>query len=244
MASPAAAQGDAGDGGAGDGAADNATAGVPPPYNFVVYVRQDPANPADGPFSFTPASAEVPSGARVALVYDSTGATGLHNARPRPPEGQADHVDPPIDGNSGQTFSVFTMPASGEVSFACDVHPEMKGAIAVGEKFNGGKVAGGAAQGDAIVKEGVHFLAHWVGVIAFAVLFIIYGVTFFLFRNNESAFSTDHKDRAVPAGGGAAYYGEEVRTNRMTAWVLGFILLVGAIVFVVAVARGWIEFGV
>jgi heme/copper-type cytochrome/quinol oxidase subunit 2 len=54
----------------------------------------------------------------------------------------------------------------------------------------------GAGGETAVPKLGVHFLAYWVGVIAFAVLFIIYGLAFFLFKYNESSHTTDHKDRA------------------------------------------------
>lgn len=59
-----------------------------------------------------------------------------------------------------------------------------------------GFLGGAPDEGVEINEIGVHYLAYWVGVISFAVLFVMYGLTFFLFKFNESGHTTDHKDRA------------------------------------------------
>jgi hypothetical protein len=85
------------------------------------------------------------------------------------------------------------VPASGHLEFLCDLHPQtMIGNIVT-------PAEAGAAAGHASVPGlGVNFLAYWVGVIAFAILFIVYGATFFLFKYNETPATTDQWDRAEP----------------------------------------------
>lgn len=56
-------------------------------------------------------------------------------------------------------------------------------------------VGGAGAKEVALHKLGIHSLAYWIGVVSFAVLFIIYGATFFLFKYGESSATTDHHDR-------------------------------------------------
>lgn len=55
----------------------------------------------------------------------------------------------------------------------------------------------GEAEGvGAFTKLGVNFLAYWVGVVSFIVLFAVLGVTFFVLRYGETGHWTDWKDRA------------------------------------------------
>lgn len=209
--------------------------------DFVMVVRESPLTPAS-PYAFNVAEFTAPAGATVHLVYDSTAATGLHNAHPRGGSPVAGYQEgTTIDANAGLSSWTFTMPASGEVEFACDIHSEMKSKAVVGEGWNGGTVAGGGGGAEHITKEGVNFLAHWVGVIAFAVLFIVYGLTFFLFKYNETPFTTDHKDRAVPAGSvRTESYGEPLATRRETVVVMAVLLTVLAVALVYAIVNGWI----
>lgn len=93
----------------------------------------------------------------------------------------------------------FTM-GDDAVTFICDVHPTMTAVVRTTAP------AGGAVD---VPHLGVNFLAYWVGLIAFALLFIVYGLTFFLFKHNETPATTDQWDRSdAPAGrrfgGGAA----------------------------------------
>ena len=90
-----------------------------------------------------------------------------------------------------------TMPEQGALTFICDVHPDTMRATVV----TPAAAATSGAHGAAIPALGVHFLAYWVGVIAFAILFIMYGLTFFLFKYNETRATTDHWDRSEPDGG-------------------------------------------
>ena len=91
----------------------------------------------------------------------------------------------------------FTMPASGEVTFVCDAHPTMTARVLA--PAAAAAAGGGADHG--VPGLGVNFLAYWVGIIAFALLFIVYGLTFFLFKYNETPATTDQWDRSdAPAG--------------------------------------------
>lgn len=90
-----------------------------------------------------------------------------------------------------------------------------------------GPAAGEKPEG---VKEiralGVSFLAYWVGVISFIVLFVVLAATFFLLRYGESRHWTDQRDRPAKEKG-------EAPKATGTWIVLGIVL----VVFVVAVVQ-------
>lgn len=88
-------------------------------------------------------------------------------------------------------FVNFTMPDSGTISFVCDVHPSMSGKIVSSATF-----ASTSVTETSVPELGVHFLSYWVGLIAFMLLFVVYGATFFLFKYNETPETTDHWERA------------------------------------------------
>ncbi len=79
-----------------------------------------------------------------------------------------------------------------------------------------------------ITKVGVHYLAYWVGVIAFAVLFVVYGGSFFLFKHGETTATTDHRDR--PDGGISGPQEFMDKYGFYVAMVVAMLLVVIAIV--------------
>ncbi|HUR69846.1 MAG TPA: hypothetical protein VM370_11430 [Candidatus Thermoplasmatota archaeon] len=139
----------------------------------------------------------------------------VHVTEPAGPKSQ-------LVGNAVHTVS-FIMPESGGVTFICDAHKDSMIAKVVTP------AAAASSGGHASVATlGVHFLAYWVGVIAFAILFIVYGLTFFIFKYNETPATTDHHDRVegVP----------ESRRLAAVAPLLAVVLAIAAIAAVIFVA--------
>ena len=99
-------------------------------------------------------------------------------------------------GNAVHTATM-VMPADGELTFICDVHPDTM----VGHVVTAAAAAESSGAHASVPTLGVHFLAYWVGLIAFAILFVVYGITFFLFKYNETRAATDHWDRSEPGAG-------------------------------------------
>jgi len=178
-------------------------------YAVVVFPVESPS------FGFAPKEMSFPAGSRVQLTYDHGTAEAPHNLDIYEGLPQPVATKCCLTGEGGREAVRFTMPASGVLKFKCDVHPDMQGVVKVDAFSVGGAPAsGGAPEGHTGVPAlGVHFLAYWVGVIAFAVLFVVYGLTFFLFKYGENATTTDHMDRPGAAVGGP---GE----NRGRAWFL------------------------
>lgn len=119
--------------------------------------------------------------------------------------------------------ATFTVPEDfdGEIGYYCTLHqPTMTGFMMTPADF---RASGG--EPEAIHHLGVHFLAYWVGLIAFAVLFVVYGITFFLFKYNETSATTDQWDRT---GAGAP----EVK-NKMSS---GSATLIAILIGIVALA--------
>ncbi len=128
-------------------------------------------------------------GDQVTLIADYTKSAQPHNM----------HVVSPIDMKTDVETGVkqemkFTIPTNfnAPIEYVCDVHPTTMVGTFVPPSLLG--AAGGAHED--VPELGVHFLAYWVGVIAFALLFIVYGATFFLFKYNETPATTDHIDRS------------------------------------------------
>lgn len=129
------------------------------------------------------------AGDNVTLVADLTPSSNIHNLHVKgiTPE-QKTTIGP------GSYHSVnFTMPSSGQVTFACDLHPTMSGTIVTPAQF---AAASKPSEGSDVPELGVHFLSYWVGLISFMVLFVVYGATFFLFKYNETSATTDQWTRA------------------------------------------------
>lgn len=179
-------------------------------------------------------------GENLTLVADLRTSEGSHNIQIRdgtgndakPLEGVA-YVTAATNGLStlataGQIhFANLTLPADfkGPLGFVCTVHAtSMKGRIVLPAE-----AAAGGAGGEPVHHLGVHFLAYWVGLIAFALLFVIYGVTFFLFKYNETTATTDQWDRT---GAGAPETARRMSGGNATllAVVIAAVVL-GAIVY-------------
>lgn len=118
----------------------------------------------------------------------------------------------------------FEFPANAEtVDFFCSVHPTtMTGRFAIPSAM---AAAGGADHG--VPGLGVNFLAYWVGLIAFALLFIVYGLTFFLFKYNETPATTDQWDRSDTAEGQRKF---SAGTTSILALVIAAVVL-GVVIY-------------
>lgn len=150
------------------------------------------------------------------------------------------HVGAPINrnttlipGGASETIT-FTVPsnASGTLSYWCDPHRNlgMQGTVYTNQTAFQQAAEGllGGEEHIEIEALGVDYLAYWVGVIAFALLFVVYGLYFFLFKY-ETGTTTDHKDRAGGPGG------EHEEWTRTVGWIL--FLTTVATVFVLAAAE-------
>ncbi|MHB8604765.1 MAG: cupredoxin domain-containing protein, partial [Thermoplasmatota archaeon] len=140
--------------------------------------------------------------------------------------------------DSGTHVVSFTVPSgfSAPIKYICEVHPTTM----IGQIVPPGFTGGGAGP-LSIPDLGVKFLSYWVGVIAFAAMFVMYGATFFLFKYNESNATTDHKDRpaasTIATPGGVAMV--EMSGDAVT---VGFgIIIVLLVLSIVAVALGLIK---
>jgi hypothetical protein len=112
------------------------------------------------------------------------------------------------------------------LDYYCAVHPKtMVGKLTAVSAL-------GATEATPVPELGVHFLAYWVGTIAFMLLFLVYGLTFFLFKYNETPATTDHWDRV-----GAEGEGESKRMRGGYASLVALGLAIVIIAAVVAVAR-------
>ena len=180
-------------GGAGSGAGADASGSVP----RTVTIRAQESGCSDGrTFCWDIENVPIGTGETVRVVVDLSKAAAPHNF----------HVEAPIDQKTATESGVvqeltFDVPADQRagIEFLCDVHnKEMFGSLLPPAAF-AQLSAGGHEE---VPEMGVHFLAYWVGLIAFALLFVVYGITFFLFKYNETSATTDHWDRsgAEPAG--------------------------------------------
>lgn len=165
-------------------------------------------------------------GERIVLVADLRNSDVMHNL----------HVSAPVNQQTPSSTNelhrvTFTfpeeIPATG-LEYVCDVHPTtMVGVLATPAMA---ATLASAGHGEEVPEMGVHFLAYWVGVIAFAVLFVVYGITFFLFKYNETSATTDHWDRS-----GAAGEGKRVRGG--VAGLLAVVIAVAAMGAIIYLAR-------
>ena len=193
------ATGDTGAGASGNGTGEGGD-GVP----RTVTIRAQEAGCSGGrTFCWDLENVPIGVGETVRVIVDLSDSQAPHNF----------HVEDPINQKTATDSGVvqelsFMVPADQRagIEFVCDVHAtEMYGTLLPPAAF-AQLSAGGHEE---VPEMGVHFLAYWVGLIAFAVLFLVYGITFFLFKYNETNATTDHWDRsgAEPrkrVGGGVA----------------------------------------
>lgn len=85
-----------------------------------------------------------------------------------------------------------------------------------------------------IESLGVNYLAYWVGVISFALLMIVYGAYYFVFKHGESFINTDQKDRP-----GNQVDAEEARKGHLVG--LGaFVLTLAVVALLTAWTQGYL----
>jgi hypothetical protein len=117
------------------------------------------------------------------------GTAQPHDFRVKHPDGEKKVPDKPVIGG---TYDLnLTFPESAKtLDYFCSVHPKtMVGKLSIASAL-------GATEEKAVPELGVHFLSYWVGLIAFMLLFVVYGATFFLFKYNETPATTDQWERA------------------------------------------------
>lgn len=166
----------------------------------------------------------VRAGDEVVVTIDLSPSAQPHNFHVEDPIGQK------TDTQTGTVQELrFTVPddARQAIEFVCDVHDTtMVGIIAPPEAL----ASLGQGHGEEVPHMGVHFLAYWVGVIAFAILFLVYGITFFLFKYNETSATTDHWDR-TGAGAPGAGKGKRLVANAFVLALAIAVIVVAAIVY-------------
>lgn len=210
VGTPVGAQGD-GNETAGDGATPGTTS---PPRTFTVRAIDDGCEGT--PPCWDVETLIIRPGDQVRILADFTPSAQPHNLA----LGEPINTKVPADRaavTGGVHELTFTAPdtPSQEITFVCTVHPTaMKGKLVTADRVGG-------EEAEEVHHLGVHFLAYWVGLIAFAILFVVYGITFFLFKYNETSATTDHWDRA---GSEAPSKGRRVVAN-----VLLLALLIGAV---------------
>lgn len=155
----------------------------------------------------------------VVLHGDFRNSDNVHNLHQTLPEDGPKTTLAPAEFH---TIS-FVMPEEGNPRVICDVHATTM----ILDVMPPLAAAAGAAHGESVPSLGVNFLAYWVGVIAFAILFIVYGLTFFLFKYNETRATTDHWDRAE---GGA-----ESKRLAAAAPLLAVVIAIAAIAAIIFV---------
>lgn len=200
----------------GGGATPDATGGESPPRTLVVRALDEGCSATGSPCWDLSTLVALP-GDNVRVLADFTNSAQPHNFAIREPI----NLQTPERGAAagGVHELTFTLPEemTQPIEFVCTVHEtSMFGAI-----YTPAQVAAAGAHGEEVHHLGVHFLAYWVGVIAFAILFVVYGITFFLFKYNETSATTDHWDRA---GSEAPSKGRRAAVN-----VLVLALLIGAV---------------
>lgn len=183
---------------ASDDAAAQGSSGNNSTADFVFTIK-----PVGGKAEWAVTKLTIPEGSQVQLVYNSSksvlphdiqvckaGTGGAACATATPPTLLAATTAKGIASDSpAAATGPFAMPKEGAV-WVCSVHPEMLGTMTAGA-FTGT----GAVAEESINHAGVHYLAYWIGVISFALLFVVYGATFFLFKHGETPETTDQKDR-------------------------------------------------
>lgn len=162
-------------------------------------------------------------GDRLEIVVDLEGSQQPHDLTLEMPSGEIRIPErSAIGGVHRQTVEIPAdlNPANGRIEFFCSVHETtMFGFLGTPAALTAGQHV------EEIPHLGVHFLAYWVGLIAFAVIFIVYGITFFLFKYGETNATTDHWDRTGAEPG----RGKRALVNGFVA-ALAIAILVGAAV--------------
>lgn len=194
---------------------------------FTIAAQEDASKCPDGnaPCWDVPLMVVAP-GDNVTINVDLTKATVPHDFHVSLPSGE---IKVPNTPSLGQVYPIsFTFPANvNKVSFFCSVHPKtMVGSIGIASA-----IAAPPAEGSNVPDLGVHFLSYWVGIIAFMLLFLVYGVTFFLFKYNETSATTDQWERT---GAGAPEFQRRFSPGAASLLALLFAAILIAVVILLA----------
>lgn len=165
-------------------------------------------------------------GDEVRVIADFTPSAQPHNIAFEAP---VNLKAPPSGFDTGGVHEMsFTVPEdmNQPIDFVCEAHPTTMFGVLTTPNI----LARGQVQHEEVPELGVHFLAYWVGLIAFAILFLVYGITFFLFKYNETSATTDHWDRTGADGGGK-------RLNGGVASLLAVVIAVAALAAIIYMAR-------
>lgn len=214
----------------------------PPTMTIDVYLGAGEQDP----FDIYPEELTVQPGARVTFHVVNLQATGhdltflsselfsFNESDMRAREDGGEAVKTPLlDAGEEYNLTVtFNEDAEGAITYICSVpgHRDngMEGTLNVG-------AAGGEEQD--VTDYGVDYLAYWVGIISFVILFIVLFGTFFLFRYGESKQVADHRtggpQTVTVAAGAAEGEGREMvepilPSPRSVGTVLAILALIGA----------------
>lgn len=218
----------------------------PPHYTVDVFLGAG----QDETFDIQPEQMKIPAGARVTFHVVNLQATGHDftfvtnnlfsfnesDLRPREDSGQEAVKTPLLQAGESYNLTITTNDgASGTVTYVCSVSGHqglgMEGTLTIGA------VGGGGAEEGGITSFGVHYLAYWVGMLSFVIIFVVLFATFFYFRYGETKRAVDHRTggpkTVTVAAGSAEGEGRKMvepilPSPRSVATILAIIALIGA----------------
>lgn len=218
------------------------------PAQYTIEVRLG-GGTGDETFDIKPEEITVPPGANVTFHVVNLQATGHDFALMsndkfefseedlREAEGGQGQVvkTPLLDAGEEYNLTVtFNEDASGTIDYICSVSGHdglgMEGTISVG-------ATGGGGEEEGITGFGVHYLAYWVGMISFVIIFVVLFGTFFYFRYGETKHAVDHRTggpkTVTVAAGATEGEGKEMvepilPSPRSVAMILAIIAVLGA----------------
>ncbi|MDX1610935.1 MAG: plastocyanin/azurin family copper-binding protein [Candidatus Thermoplasmatota archaeon] len=124
--------------------------------------------------------------------------------RPREDGGEA--VKTPLLAPGEEYDLTVTFPAdfTGSITYICSIPGHRAGGME--GVLHVGATGGGEEE---VTDFGVDYLAYWVGIVSFIIVFVVLFGTFFLFRYGESKNVADHRTGApITAAAGAADVGD------------------------------------
>lgn len=132
-------------------------------------------------------------------LQDSGAEFAEEDLREREDGGEA--VKTPLLSAGEEYDLTVTFPSdfSGSIVYICSVPGHRSGGME--GTLNVGAAAGGEED---ITELGVHYLAYWVGIVSFVIIFIVLFGTFFYFRYGETKEVQDHRSGAKTVTAAAA----------------------------------------
>lgn len=131
-------------------------------------------------------------------LQDTDAEFDEEDLREREDGGEA--VKTPLLG-AGESYDLtITFPEGfeGSLVYICSVPGHRSGGM------EGSLTVGAAAAEEDITELGVHYLAHWVGIVSFVIIFVVLFGAFFYFRYGETKEAVDHRTGAKTVTAAAA----------------------------------------